>query len=746
MKKSAKVIRKSTLILTILAIVVMFILLVVIMSSINGLNNAVTTRTNNYVRDVSEQSAQVIEERFKGFLSTLRILGDSMVGKTTEERAEILQRRVGMSLFQQIAYVDKSGSIIHVNDDGKITIYEETPEAYWDETAYNKVFNGETFVEVYPYLNAFMEPVYDGDKIIGLIMGIRFKESLENLLVNDSFDSQGYTFIVDDKGKILVTPPSLDVVEEDISEIIKEMTGEAGDGSALTKTLERENDKNLILDLQPLNVFNWSVVTMVSEDFLVSEVNSFVIRMIILTFILVAIFMALFIFMIAMQSRYSNHLEEMAFIDPVTGGKSFIRFRMFAEQIIPNAQDEEYAFVSLNVKRFKMINRMGGSIEGDEILRKIYYIIEEELKYPDELVAHGSADNYSLLLRYEGDDELKGRLANIAKKLEDIKTVLPLHVSMGVYVVTDPELDVILFLDRANLARLSGAERYNTTCIFYDDNFVKQQEERVYMTGMIEEGLERDEFKVFLQPKVSPQLNEVEGAEALVRWMRPDKGMIAPDVFIPLCEQNGLICAIDLYVFEKVCSQIKLWMEKGYKVPIISVNVSGQHLKDIEFLAKYRTISDKYGIDPGKIELEFTESIMFSDSGISKAHLIIDEIHKYGYRCSMDDFGSGYSALGLLQELPIDCIKLDRSFFIHSIDNSRAQIVINAIIKMAQQLEIITVAEGVEKEVQVEMLKDMGCDLIQGYYYSPPLPISDFDEMVFIKHTPYSQRGTSGKI
>lgn len=750
--------QKTTLTLTLIAVVCIVIMLAVIISNVNGMTESVNTRTYNYLRDVASQSAEVIEERLNGLVNSLRIIGDSLAHRSLndlEASEEFLKRKIRISEFDALAYVDVSGYGIMVDEDGNFSVEDDILAMYQDSPALAATLAGQTTAGFYGDYIAFMDPIYDDSgEVMGAIIGVREKKRLQKLLVNDAFAGTGFTFIIDQYDDVLVQSMD-DETLKSISKLLNEavdnfaaqaevMEAEDDQAQAIEITIQAANGTDFLLAYEALDVFDWAVVTMVEEDFLSHDVSIHLMRIIITLIVLMFVFMVMFLVMIVMQNRYQKRLENVAFVDPLTGGMSFIRFQMLAQPLIQKEGEGAFALVTLNVKRFKMVNRLGGSMEGDDLLRSIYKVLNDNL-HEDEMVAHNTADNFIMLLKNEGEENLRIRLGDLADKIGKISTVLPVHVSEGVYAATDPDIDMINFLDRANLARISKADEYHSTCVFYDDDFVKQQEERVRMISMIENGLKNNEFTVFLQPKVSPEKERVVGAEALVRWIHPEQGMIGPNIFIPLCEQNGLITALDEYVFEKVCQQLAEWQEKGWNPGVISVNVSGLQLKDIEFLKIYRGIADKYGVDPARIEMELTESVMFSDVEVMEARSVLDAIHEFGFRCSMDDFGSGYSALGLLQELPIDCIKLDRSFFIGCMENPRAQIIIDMIIEMAKRLDIQTVAEGIESEDQVEMLRDMGCDMIQGFYFSPPLPMNEFAQMVFVQHAIYHKRGTSGK-
>ncbi|MBD5559691.1 MAG: EAL domain-containing protein [Clostridia bacterium] len=750
--------RKSTLILTLLAVACIVVLLVAIIINVHGLSMSAERSTNSYLRDVARQSAQVIEERLNGLVNSLRIIGDSMAHRDPQDvvgNEEFLSRKRNTSEFDALAYVSINGRALMVDEDGHFSTSDAILDRYAHSEALAETLSGKTTAGFYGDYIAFMDPIYDGDEISGVMIGVRAKTRLQNMLVNDAFDGRGFTFIIDQYGDILVRPMADDTLagisgflNQAVNDFAAEAEAQRNAGeevNALDITLDTDQGTAMLLDYQALDLFDWAVVTMVAEDFLSHEVGMYMTNIVITLVVLMVIFMVMFIVLIFMQNRYQNRLESVAFADSLTGGMSLIRFQMLAEPRIQKDPEGAYALVTLNVKRFKMINRLGGSHEGDDLLRRIYRVLEENLIDDSELVAHDMADNFILLLRNNDEAELRERLGNIADDIGSISTVLPVHTSQGVYVANDADVDMIAFMDRANMARMSKADDYHSSLVFYDDDFVKQQEERVRLIGMIEQGLENDEFLVYLQPKVSPTEKRVIGAEALVRWKHPEQGMIGPNIFIPLCEQNDLIGELDEYVFEKVCKQIAEWQKKGWDPGVISVNVSGLQLKDIDFIKRYRAIADKYGVDPSMIELELTESVMFSDTEIIEAKNVLDKIHEYGFRCSMDDFGSGYSALGLLQELPIDCLKLDRSFFTGVVDNRRAQIIIEMIIRLAKRLHIHTVAEGIETDKQFAILRNMGCDMIQGFFFSPPLPMDEYADMVFVKGEIYNKKGTSNR-
>ena len=246
----------------------------------------------------------------------------------------------------------------------------------------------------------------------------------------------------------------------------------------------------------------------------------------------------------------------------------------------------------------------------------------------------------------------------------------------------------------------------------------------------MEEALENHEFKVVYQPKTITKTEKVTGAEALVRWYK-DGEIIPPDKFIPLFEENKFIIKLDLYIFEQVCQDMKAWKEKYGFTPIIAVNVSKTHFIDQNFIKDYVRITDKYNIDRNKIDLEITESATI-DGNIDTIK-ILNNIKEQGFTISIDDFGTGYSSLSMIQSMPIDVIKIDK-IFVDKADLNSEHNIINYIMIIAKHLGVKTIVEGVETLEQVEFVRKIECDVIQGYYYSKPIPREEFEEY-FNKNT-----------
>lgn len=419
--------------------------------------------------------------------------------------------------------------------------------------------------------------------------------------------------------------------------------------------------------------------------------------------------------------------------DDVTGGKNKREFERVASVLLRG--EGEFVLVYANIDRFKLINDAYGDDVGDSVLRVIHEIIDEELLRWDEVSGRIMADNFGMLMRYHSMKMLEQRLSRINDQLAEIadKNGERFGVKMyfGVYLVKDKESSVSSMLEKANVALKKVA--YSTQNLvhmgIYDEEERKHMVREKELEMKMERALKNGEFVPFLQPKYELENETVGGAEALVRWIDPVEGMIFPNEFIPLFEKNGFVVELDLYMFEQVCQMVERWNKKGYRKVPVSVNMSRGHFAVPGFFDRYKEILDKYDIPENSIEIELTESLFYNEMSMLKE--LINKIHEAGMLCSIDDFGSGYSSLNMLKDVRVDALKLDRVFFLEAEDDRRGKSVVNSVIHLAQSLDLRTISEGVEIRSQVDYLKEMECDYIQGYVFAKPMPVGDFEKLTF---------------
>lgn len=439
------------------------------------------------------------------------------------------------------------------------------------------------------------------------------------------------------------------------------------------------------------------------------------------------------------QQHTLQELNAAAFTDPVTGGPNSTQFEREAARRVRQQPPDTYALVSLDVVGFKAINEAFGSQEGDRLLRYGYDTFSACLE-PDEYLARTTADHFKLLLRNEPPRQLYARLEEMANKVNRFnwdpgcKDSYWLQIRGGVCVVRDPGQSITILRDQANLARKKvqlSAGNQLFACEFYapKDQHTMLLDRDIF--NQLDAALEAGRIRMYLQPKVDLATGETLGAEALTRWLDEDGAVLyTPAQFIPVLERHGTVVKLDGYLFEQACRRLRRWLDEGRRPVPISVNFSRAHLRQPDVLGGYQRVQQQYGIPPELLEIELTETMIGED--IAYFTHLVQAIHAKGFRCALDDFGSGYSSMTMLKDVPVDTVKLDRSFFLMDQEDAvlcrRAWDIIESVIALAKKLGIATVAEGIEDQAQVQRLRACGCDSVQGYVFSKPVPPEEFEQ------------------
>ena len=429
--------------------------------------------------------------------------------------------------------------------------------------------------------------------------------------------------------------------------------------------------------------------------------------------------------------KHSKDLFKSVVVDDLTGLPTKEQHKAEAVEILSkNEGKTNYAYVSCDIVDFKVFNETYGYAYGN-IALKYTASIWKTLLQEKELLSRTTQDHFCMLLHYEHELQLQKRLSDMLERVMEFPVDCnggshKAAFRCGVYLIQGEE-DINRIRSRADMARRSQEKERYTTIAFYDGESLAKELELKELETDIQQALEKKELEVYYQPKFDIITEKISGAEALIRWIHPQKGIISPGVFIPLCEENGFICEVDFYVLEEVCKQMREWIRAGKKLVKISVNFSRVHLKDKAFVEKLISVLNAYHLDSSLIEIELTESAAYQE--MERLLSVMKQIKMAGFGLSMDDFGSGYSSLNLLREMPVDVLKLDKGFLDDcSGDNSsREKQIIAHVISMAKDLNIAVLAEGVETEQQKEFLRQSHCDMIQGYYYAKPMPKELFD-------------------
>lgn len=417
----------------------------------------------------------------------------------------------------------------------------------------------------------------------------------------------------------------------------------------------------------------------------------------------------------------------MAEYDSLTGIYNRDTFLRKTKEMLYNNPKEKYVIIHWDVERFKVINDLFGNKVGDEILKEIARNFEKSMK--NKGVAGRLETDHFVVCFPEKYLDMDGTIERIKENFKAIHLNFEVVLHAGVYVIDNIFVPVNIMCDRAQLALMTVKGNYLKRYAFYDerlrDSILKEQEFKIDMHG----ALEKEQFTIFVQPKCKMDKKKIVGGESLVRWMHPEKGKISPNDFIPLFEKSGFIVRLDAYVWEKTCQLLAKWKREGKEIFPLSVNVSRMNFFNPNLCEQLLDLVNKYEIEPKYLELEVTESVYIKDATL--IYGVLEKLQSLGFYVLMDDFGSGYSSLNMLKDAPVDIIKLDLRFLAGEDKKGRGKDILSAIIQMAKVLQLQVIAEGLETVEQAEFLKTIRCDYAQGYFYSEPVPIEKFEEMVY---------------
>ena len=416
--------------------------------------------------------------------------------------------------------------------------------------------------------------------------------------------------------------------------------------------------------------------------------------------------------------------------DSLTGLYNDSVLKRKIEEKLRENPDTEYYIVTSNIKEFKIINDVFGRTSGDALLKQCAEILSK-ISVKDEIFGRIGADKFGLLVRKElFDEELFLKSSKDMVKIPENEDY-PLIIQIGVYEVVDRNMPVSAMFDRAYMAMSSIKDDVNIRIAYYENEMREDLVWEQKILGELEDAIKEKHLLPYLQPQVDVD-GKIEGAEVLVRWRHPQEGLRMPGKFINVLEKNGKIVNLDMYIWEEACIILKSWKERGFDNMYLSVNISPKDFYYVDLYEVFMKLIEKYELDAKNLRLEITESVVMND--IEQKLLVINKLRSAGFLIEMDDFGSGYSSLNLLKDLPVDILKLDMVFLKETKNPERAKIILQEIINMARKLIIPVISEGVETEEQVSFLSDMGCGMFQGYYFAKPISLEEFEEKYLVKN------------
>ena len=420
-------------------------------------------------------------------------------------------------------------------------------------------------------------------------------------------------------------------------------------------------------------------------------------------------------------------LYKSAFTDFITGTHNWNHLEAYLE--VPGDDGiTDYAFAHFDIKQFRVINEVYGHIAANKVLSNIVKAMNESDFIYASARCHN--DNFAMLLKDMPEEELLAKLRAFFDKLSYLEEDpnYKVYYKCGVVPMQRAMLSGNRVADAAKMAQALCANKQGTEIVVYTDKMHDDLSWGNYIKAYVETAIEQDDFVVYLQPKFDIKKETIKGAEALIRWNYKNKEFLPPYRFIPFFEKDGSIAQIDDIVLKKVCAAFAKWKQEGKPLYPISVNLSRSRLYDEKLIEKLTGIVDSFGVDHKLIDFELTESATYDNM----EHMIsvLNELRGKGIKISMDDFGTGYSSLSLLTQMPIDTLKIDKSFvdtITDSFEREEDMIVLRHIVSLAKELGFVCLAEGAETKSQVDHLRELGCEVIQGYYYSRPVPIGEYE-------------------
>ena len=414
--------------------------------------------------------------------------------------------------------------------------------------------------------------------------------------------------------------------------------------------------------------------------------------------------------------------------DSLTGLLNRDQFYEEVHDMVNKYPDTTFYLICSNIKDFKFINEIFGMEKGNQVLIKQAKLM---VSNPSErtICARLMNDRFALCLPREEFDEKR-----VADSIEELQREFTgnsfhLHTYIGVYEIRDRDEAVRVMVDKANIAADTIKNDFDCCVAYYDGHLLEISIEQRRLLGEFEPALQKDEFAMYLQPQVNCD-GVAKGAEALVRWVHPSRGILTPYAFIDILENAGLIYKLDLYIWEKAAQKLAEWKEKGYGSYHISVNISTKDFYIIDIYETFTGLISKYDIPASKLHLEITETTLMTD--FEKNMNIIHKLQDAGFRVEIDDFGSGYSSLNMLKDISADVLKIDMGFLRESENEVKGQDILESIITLASKIGMDVITEGVETKKQLDMLTMMGCHEFQGYYFSKPVPVSEFEEKYLV--------------
>ncbi len=734
MKKNRRV-----LITTLVVSIVMLIVLASLFLFNYGISSRLENSTLETLDEISLQQQFTISAELNNERSALESMAEALaiIGNDQAKILDYLHSVVNHYGFANLIVVDVRGVGIVASGE----IVDVSNKSYFDVARQGNFIMSEPDLSVVTNDTVLTSslPIYVDGNVSGVLIAEYTVEFLREFL-SKSFGGQSYSAVVNQDGIVMLESSDLYGVNSNMynifnsSNILGSRTSDEvlrdiylGVQGSIEYTF---NGLTKLADYRPVGFNDWSIVTIIPTNLIDDEVNGIFFSMIIVASVIFLCFIVFTVYIMLIERRNLKTVEKVAYYDELTGLYNLNKLRIEAKRILEDNPKTEFVIIKYDFVNFKSINELFSFEMGNKIL-KLVKTVSDTVQDETYMHARVGTDEFMFfgkLSLFENFEVGRFEFESMYKSLLEGMEHHHLEFRYGRYIIPKGETNIIEIINRVNLAHTSTKKEGASLFCDYDENFKNQILTATEITNKMEDALSNNEFKLFLQPKNDLESGEVVGAEALVRWVESDGNMVFPGEFIPLFESNGFIVEVDKYMLSQACSVLASWRDRGKKCFPISVNFSRLHIANPEFVNEVIQTADSYGIDHELIEIELTETILVDNE--YDLDPVIKSFRKNGFSVAIDDFGSGLSSLGMLKNFNVNTLKIDRSFFVNSNDEERSSKVIKSIINLSNELDMHTVAEGIELQEQIDFLKDIGCNMVQGYYYSKPLPVKDFEDFI----------------
>ncbi|HBG1533895.1 TPA: EAL domain-containing protein [Clostridioides difficile] len=698
-----------------------------------------------HIKEVVVQGSQLAQRQIEKDLDVLNIFSNYYALNPdipNEEKMKNLLDEMENQKFYTMAIVDINGNAENTKGD-KFSVK--------DREFFKNSIKGKKYVSS-PYVDEVNKsikkitisvPLLNNDKVVGVLYCTYNINTLMKLINVSFYENNSISYVVRNDGTIILHPQE-DSLSKNIYKLLKQ-DNDIREINRLKKELQENKTGATVLNMleerrylgyatmdngnsENNYIKDWNLIFSIPETVVFSNSEQIINRAIYAVLFIILIFIAIIFYIIYIKKSNEKEILSLAYEDKVTHIGNQNKFYRECSKYLLDKPSLNYIIVYFDINNFKMINDTFGYEFGDNLLITIAKALKEELT-EGEVYARLSSDYFAIFCDYKnGKNKLIRKIDSIRNNIEsNLSIVFEISLCVGIYFVEEGEVDIQKAVNKANMAR-SVAKGKNINYAIYNEDVRNKLSEESMILDDIKIALVKNQFEVYYQPKFSLVTGEMIGSEALIRWNHPEHGFISPVVFIPITEKSKLILKIGRFVFERVCNDLSEWKKQGKKIVPVSINLSRVELYQPDIVKFINKTIQMYKLSSDLIEIEITETVAINELNILKN--VLNELRKYGFSISMDDFGTGYSSISCLRDMPIDILKLDKSFLNGIEHDERSRNIAKSIVSLAKSLDLVVIIEGVESKEQAELMKQFGCDLVQGFYFARPMPAKNFLDLL----------------